>query len=131
MAKKVNLLEKKLDKIVSGVIKEVTSANLLVEIARINTKDRGLFPFNDFEVEIWSNDHNPPHFHIIKDGWDVAFSIESGEVISISSQGKKKQTYEYMTDNVVKWLSLPCAILPAVSNQDNAMSLWTQLHDGG
>ncbi len=33
--------------------------------------------------------------------------------------------------NVVKWLSLPCAILPAVSNQDNAMAVWTQLHDGG
>lgn len=138
MAKKYNILEENLDKIVSGVIKEVASANLnerndsnlLVEMARINTKDRGLFPFNDFEVKILSNDHNPPHFHIIKDGWNVTFSIESGEVISIGSQGEKKQIYKYMTENVVKWLSSPCAILPAVSNQDNAMAVWTQLHDG-
>lgn len=139
MNKKVKLTEDKLNNIISGVIREVTSANLnerngsniLVEMARINTKDRGLFPFDDYEVKIWSNDHNPPHFHIIKEGWNVAFSIENGEVLYIKTQGDKKKIYKYMTENVVKWLSSPCAILPAVTNQDNAMAVWTQLHDGG
>ena len=138
MAKRViKLTEDKLDKIVSSVINEVTSTclneksntNLLVEMARINTKDGGVFPFNDFEVKIWSNDHNPPHFHIIKDGWNVAFSIESGEVLQIKTQGKKKRIYNYMIENVAQWLSDPCAILPAVSNKDNAMAVWYQLHD--
>lgn len=110
-------------------LKEKSKSNLLVEMARINTKDRGIFPFDDYEVKIWSNDHNPPHFHIIKNGWDVTFSIENGEVLSIKSQGDKMQIYKYMTDNVAKWLSSPCAILPAVSNQDNAMAVWSQLHD--
>lgn len=138
MTKKNKIIKEEiLDSIVSGVINEVISvklnekskSNLLVEMARINTKDRGIFPFDDYEVKIWSNDHNPPHFHIIKNGWDVTFSIENGEVLNIKSQGDKMQIYKYMTDNVVKWLSSPCAILPAVSNQDNAMAVWSQLHD--
>ena len=39
----------------------------LVEMARINLKEVGSVPFptNKFEIKIWSNDHNPPHFHLI------------------------------------------------------------------
>lgn len=38
------------------------------EISRINAKEfYGYFPYNKFDIKIWSNDHNPPHFHIIGD----------------------------------------------------------------
>lgn len=40
--------------------------NDLVEIARLNVNEIGNVPFpsNKFNIKIWSNDHNPPHFHI-------------------------------------------------------------------
>lgn len=33
-----------------------------------------------FDVHIWSNDYNPPHFHILKDDWDVEFFIKTGDL---------------------------------------------------
>ena len=33
---------------------------MIVEMARINkNENNGVFPFNSFEVKIWSNDHSP------------------------------------------------------------------------
>lgn len=50
----------------------------LNEMARVNTKEfYGLFPSNKFEIKIWSNDHNPPHFHVILEGWNVIVEIET------------------------------------------------------
>ena len=97
MAKKIiRLTENELAKAIHSSIKELESVvlnersnTLLVEMARINTNDGGLSPFNSFEVKIWSNDHNPPHFHIIKDGWDVSFLIDDGEMLEIKTQGNK------------------------------------------
>ena len=136
MAKKIiRLTENELAKAIHSSIKELESVvlnersnTLLVEMARINTNDGGLFPFNSFEVKIWSNDHNPPHSHIIKDGWDVSFLIDDGEMLEIKTQGNKKDVYNYMIKNVKQWLSEECAVLPAVSNKDNAMAVWKQIH---
>ena len=51
-----------------------------VEMARINLKEVGSVPFptNKFEIKIWSNNHNPPHFHVICEGWNISFTIEDG-----------------------------------------------------
>jgi opacity protein-like surface antigen len=103
----------------------------LVEMARISV-DEGvkgsIFPFNAWEVNIWSNDHDPPRFHIKRNGWNVSFSIETGEQIELISQGAEKNVYDYMIANVPKWLDRPSAILPQITNRQNAMTQWLQLH---
>lgn len=103
----------------------------LVEMARINMKESGkgsIFPFNAWEVKIWSDDHEPPHFHIKRNRWNVSFDIETGEQIEILTQGTEKNVYDYMIANVSKWLDNPSAILPQITNRQNAMVQWTQLH---
>ena len=103
----------------------------LVEMARINTKESendSIFPYNSWEIQICSNDHEPPHLLIKRNGWIVSFLIETGEQIEILSQGTEKDVYDYMITNVSKWLDSPSAILPQISNRKNAMITWEQLH---
>jgi len=102
----------------------------LVEMARISVNEGvkgSIFPFNAWEVNIWSNDHDPPRFHIKRNGWNVSFSIETGEQIELISQGAEKNVYDYMIANVPKWLDRPSAILPQITNRQNAMTQWLQL----
>ena len=44
--------------------------NDLVEMARLNVNKIGnvQFPLNKFNIKIWSNEHNPPNFHVIANG---------------------------------------------------------------
>jgi len=45
---------------------------------------------NGIRIIIYPNDHNPPHFHVVGNGIDAKFSIESGAMIS----GNIKQRHE-------------------------------------
>ena len=101
------------------------------EMARINKKENGkcIFPYNSWELKIWSNDHNPPHFHIICDGWNVSFTIEDGELLQIEGRGANASTFEYMKNNVKEWLSSNCFAQPKLTNKENATLQWEQLHD--
>ena len=103
----------------------------LNEMARINKRETGkcIFPYNSWELKIWSNDRNPPHFHIIKDGWNVSFDIENGTVVNIESRGTENGVYDYMIANVTRWLKSQCSALPKITNQENAMLQWGQIHD--
>ena len=103
----------------------------LFEMARINKRETGkdIYPYNGWEVKIFSNDHNPPHFHIIRDGWDVSFAIEDGAMLNLGARGKDQAIFSYMVANVGRWLSLPCALEPTLTNRQNAMMQWEQLHD--
>ena len=103
----------------------------LVEMARINVKETGknsIFPFNTWEVKIWSNDHEPPHFHIKCKKWNVSFNIETGELLEILSRGSESNILDYMLSSVKKWLDSPSAILPQITNRQNAFATWMQLH---
>ena len=104
---------------------------LITEMARINKKEssQGIFPSNAFEVKIWSNDHTPPHFIILKDGWNISFEIENGNLLKVEGKGPNAQDYNYIVKNVSKWLNSQSAIIPTISNQQNAMAVWEQLHD--
>lgn len=144
MAKKViKITEGQFREVVKESVKKVLDENVayklnyeentepLVEMARINMKENGkqcIFPYNVWEVKIWSNDHEPPHFHIISKGWDVSFNIETGDLIKIHNQGKEKGVLDYMTSNVKKWLESPSAILPTITNKQNATLQWIQIH---
>lgn len=105
-----------------------TNTDLITEMARINTDESNLFPHNSYKIQIWSNDHTPPHFHVLKEGWDVAFLIETGELYKLNKTGENRQIYNYMTANIGRWLSAKCAVLPMVTNRQNANAVWRQLH---
>ena len=100
-------------------------------MARINKNETGkcIFPYNKWEVKIWSFDHNPPHFHIRCDRWNVSFVIENGNVLEVLEKGDDKQVYEYMVANADKWLSSKCFAQPKLTNRENAQLIWEQLHD--
>lgn len=103
----------------------------IVDKARINKQEgsEGLFPYDSWEIKMWSNYHNPPHFHIIKDDWNVSFLIDSGEVFKIEKRGKKKDIFTYMVGNVNAWLDSKCSIEPTITNRKNAKNVWNQIHD--
>ena len=102
----------------------------LCEIARINVCEsgNGLFPYNKWELKMYSNDHTPPHFHVIADGWDVSFKIDNGELLVVNGKGRNDTIYQYMIDNIPKWLEANCAVLPIATNKQNANAIWKQIH---
>ena len=106
-----------------------TNKETLVEIAHINLKEIGNVPFptNKFEIKIWSNDHNPPHFHVICEGWNISFTIEDGRELEVKNIGN--HTYNYIVKNIPIWLDMPCKIAPKISNRENAVIQWQQLHE--
>lgn len=99
--------------------------------AIINKREQGnsIFPYNSFNVHIWSNDHNPPHFHVESEGWNIAFTIDDGKFLALKGQGKDMKVYNYIVKNVRNWLLQPCAIASKYTNQENALIIWEQLHD--
>ena len=105
--------------------------NYINEMPRINKKetDRCIFPYNAWKIEIFSNDHTPPHFHIISDGWNVSYKIEDGNMLQIEVIGKNDSIFDYMEKHVKEWLSTKCFVQPKLTNQENAMLQWEQLHD--
>ena len=110
-------------------IEPETNNDTLVEMARINTRDNGkLFPTNSWEIKIWSNDHEPPHFHILKDGWNVSFLISNGQLYDIKTRGENEEILRYMCRNIEKWLNSKCAIIPKITNRENAEAQWLQIH---
>ena len=102
----------------------------LCEMACINLREsgNGLFPHNKWELKVWSNDHTPPHFHVIADGWDVSFKIDNGELLMVNIKGSNTTIYQYMITNIPKWLNAPSAILPKITNHENAQTQWEQIH---
>lgn len=105
--------------------------NDINEMARINLDEgsNNIFPYNKFDVRIWSNDHMPMHFHVLSEGWDISFTIVSGELYRINRQGDNKKIYKYIVSNVKKWLNSESAIAAPFTNAQNAKIVWRQLHD--
>lgn len=88
----MNILKKLLEEILNEK-KDYIILNCepTIEMTRINTKEfYGYFPYNKFDMWIWSNGHNPPHFHIKAEGWEVIVSIETGEILKTLSYNEKK-----------------------------------------
>ncbi len=99
----------------------------LNEMARINVDEfKGFFPHNKFRLQIWSNDHNPPHFHVISDDWDIRVEISNGEILSTKKIGKNSKIYTYVQKYIKKWLNDKCAINPTQTNRQAAIIAWRQ-----
>ena len=101
------------------------------EIAHINRREtgNGIFPDGEYDIQVCSYDEEPSHLHIIKDGWNISFLIRNGEVYKINNAGNDRRTYKYILNNVKNWLSSQSAIIPQITNQQNAIAIWQQLHD--
>ena len=123
-------IDEKVRKIING--KSVfLNKETLVEMARINLKEIGSVPFptNKFEIKMWSDDHNPPHFHVICEGWNISFTIEDGRELEVKNIGNHSSTYNYIVKNIPIWLDMPCKNAPKISNTENAFLQWQQLHE--
>lgn len=96
------------------------------EMARINVKEfYGLFPVNKFEIKIWSNDHNPPHFHVLtKDGWNIQVLIEDGSILGVKNIGKDSKLYTYVEKYIGEWLNSKSVISPNDTNREFAQKEW-------
>ncbi len=96
----------------------------LNEMARINKKDFKYFPYNKFDIRIWSNDHNPPHFHVMCDGWDIVVGIEDGSILRVKTVGKSSQVYSYVEKNINGWLDSKSSMMKTSTNREFAMATW-------
>lgn len=110
---------------------DISHKEPLIEKARINMKESEseIFPFDNWVLQIWSNDPNPPHFHVKCDGWDIRCSIDDGRILEVIARGIGDGIFEYTETNAPKWLSSQCSILPILTNRENAMLMWEQIHD--
>lgn len=111
---------------VDSYIKE-NYPNSLNEMSRINVKEfYGLFPSNKFEIKIWSNDHNPPHFHVISNGWNIVVEISTGNILKTKSIGKDSKIYKYVEEHIKDWLNTNNVIYKTQTNQEVAYNTWLQ-----
>ena len=104
----------------------------LDEMAKLNLHDTGAvpFPYNKFDIRIWSNDHNPPHFHVIdkESGWELTINIETGQLLSTKCVGNSSNIYRYILKNIPIWLKMKSLENKRITNQENAMIIWSQNH---
>lgn len=102
------------------------------EMAKLNLHDTGAvpFPYNKFDIRIWSNDHNPPHFHVIdkETGWEITINIETGQLISTKRVGNSSNIYRYILKNIPIWLKMKSLENKSMTNQENAMTIWNKNH---
>ena len=61
---------------------KMCSDKILKEKARLNLRETNedIFPYEKYDVHICNDDLESPHLHIVKDGWNVSFLIETGEL---------------------------------------------------
>lgn len=109
----------------------IKDSERICDMARVNKfETNGLFPYNSWEIKIWSNDHRPPHVHIKKDGWNVLFKIEDGELYDIEGEGKNISDLNYMKKNINEWFDSPNVLTNGkLTNREQAQALWSSLND--
>lgn len=109
----------------------ILNCDPIVEMSKLNVRQTGAVPFpsNKFDVRIWSTDHNPPHFHVRAEGWDISFLIENGEEYRVNKHSNDSKMYSYITNNVKKWLTMPNKIYAGVTNKQVAANTWLSYHD--
>jgi hypothetical protein len=101
------------------------------EIAHINRRETEsrLFPDGEYDVRVYSDDAEPSHLHVVKDDWDIAFLIESGELYKVYQHGSSKDVYDYAIYNIKRWLASRSYLQPKITNKECARIVWLQLHD--
>lgn len=109
---------------INNYLKENYSKSLN-EMSRINVKEfAGYFPANKFDIKIWSNDHNPPHFHVLAGGWNIIVNIENGKIIKTKSIGKDSKIYSYVEKYINDWLDSKSVVNKNKTNRETARMIW-------
>ena len=140
--KEVKLTQEQLEMVVSTAIKKLMTEDAalkldyyeqpepdeLVEMARLNHDNGGNTPFpsNVYEVKMWSNDHEPPHFHVInnQEDWEVTADLD-GNVLAVKRQ-RKKMNIQQIEKMCKEWLSQKG--IHGTTNRHDAIVIWTSLH---
>jgi hypothetical protein len=110
----------------------INESELLVEMARINVKEtNGSMPTNKYDVRIWSNDHQPPHFHVTAPDrknpeYEVIYEIETGNLIKILLSKNSRVNFESLTKLVKTWLNEKSSQVKDKTNREMAMIAWEQ-----
>lgn len=94
---------------------------------RINLKETKIFPCDTFKVKILDNPNEGPHISISQNSTWIKFSVDTGNVIKI--KGDDENILFYIKTNVKKWLDSPCALLPKITNRENALITWFQVDE--
>ena len=81
--------------------------------------------FYGIRITMYYDDHNPPHFHVIAEGWDLSFLIENGELYRVNTIGDNMATYNYIVKQVPKWLKMRSKIFKHNTNQEVAENIWS------
>lgn len=104
---------------------------ILLESPCFNKKCVGktVFPINKVRVIIHTNDHEPPHFHVEYDGWDVCFYIENGEEYRTKRRGKNSKSYDYIVKNSKIWLCEQCGENNKITNKEYLLTQWDVFHN--
>lgn len=89
-----NILEKVLEDLLIQYFElSESEIDFLIENSDVKSKER-ITTIKNLKVIIYSNDHNPPHFHVMSKDYEVnaKFLIETGELLSgeISSKDLKR-----------------------------------------
>lgn len=101
------------------------------KMSHINIQDGAdsVFSQDKFDVYVRYIDKGAPRFHVSKDGWDVTFFISNGTVHNICNRGANMRVLNEMRVNAVKWLNHPCTIQPSMTNGQNALLKWKEVHE--
>lgn len=100
------------------------------EMATINKQENGmsLFPNNLCAIVVHNKEHNPPHIHIIMNGWEVCIEIESGDLYRIKKKGKKKSDLSYIVSNIKDWLDSTRIGHINQTNREFALEIWDTMN---
>jgi hypothetical protein len=71
----------------------VTVSGEVYEIKKLVDK------INNLKIHIYSNDHNPPHFHVLTDNINASFNIKTGELINGTIDPKDQKRINYFYKN--------------------------------
>ena len=85
-----------------------------------------LFPHSQWELKLMQGDGKPARFHAIRNGWDVTFSIDSGDVLEILSGGAEKADFGYMCGHIKEWLEAQSTLLDDCQNKMFTKIIWHQ-----
>lgn len=100
----------------------------IVEMACMNLDEiTGEFPQNAYYVKINSNDHIPPHIHVITPDYNVRFRIDNGETIEKSPEQLK--IARPLVQRVKRWLDERSAADPSKTNRQACELEWRRLHN--
>lgn len=92
----------------------------------INEKDRDIFPFEEYQIFI-KDEKFQPKLHLRKNETEITFLIKSGRAVD-GENVEDYVTYDYAYLHINRWLNTKCVTSPNITNRENAMNVWNQLH---